>query len=49
MLYSSKNKLDCMEMLISDSIKDGIISHDEYLENLKEENNYDSLKNEDKT
>ena len=28
LLYSSKNKLDCVEMLISNSIKDGIISHD---------------------
>ena len=36
-------------MLIRNSIKDGIISHDESLENFKEENNYDSLKNEDKT
>ena len=26
--YSSKNKLDCIEMLISNSIKDGIITHD---------------------
>ena len=28
----AKNKLDCIEMLISNSIKDGIISHDEFLE-----------------
>ena len=35
-------------MLISNSIKDGIISHDEFLEILKEKMNYDSLKNEDK-
>ena len=32
-LYLSKNKLDCIEMLISNSIRDGIIiSHDEVLE-----------------
>ena len=36
-------------MLISNSIKDGIISHDEFLEILKEKKKYDSLKNEDKT
>ena len=36
-------------MLISNSIKDGIINHDEFLEILKEEKTYDCLKNEDKT
>ena len=36
-------------MLLSNSIKDGIIIHDEFLEILKEKKNYDSLKNEDKT
>ena len=35
-------------MLITNSIKDGIISHDEFLEILKEKKEYDSLKNEDK-
>ena len=45
LLYSAKNKLDCIEMLISNSIKDGIITHDEFLEILKEKNNYDCLKN----
>ena len=35
-------------MLISNSIKDGIINHDEFLEILKEKKQYDSLKNEDK-
>ena len=49
LLCSSKNKLDCIERLISNSTKDGIISHDEFLEILKEKKNYDSLKNEDKT
>ena len=28
LLYSAENKLDCIEMLISNSIKDGIINHD---------------------
>ena len=36
-------------MLISNSIKDGITNHDEFLEILKEKKEYDSLKNEDKT
>ena len=39
LLYLAKNKLDCMEMLISNSIKDEIISHDEFLEILKEKKN----------
>ena len=30
LLYSSKNRLDCIEMRISNSVKDGIISHDEF-------------------
>ena len=47
-LYLAKNKLDCIEMLISNSIKDGIINRDEFLEILKEKKTYDSLKNEDK-
>ena len=48
-LHLCKNKLDCIEMLISNSIKDGIISHDKFLEVLNEKKDYDSLKNEDKT
>ena len=36
-------------MLISNSIQDKVISHDEFLVILKEKKNYDSLKNEDKT
>ena len=36
LLCLAKNKLDCIEMLITNSIKDGIISHDEFLEILKE-------------
>ena len=48
LLYLAKNKLDCVELLISNSIKDGIIDHDEFLEILKEKKDYYSLKNEDK-
>ena len=48
LLYLSKNKLDCVEILISNSINDGIIEHDEFLEILKEKREYDCLKNEDK-
>ena len=36
LLYLAKNKLDCIEMLIGNSIKDGIITHDEFLETLKD-------------
>ena len=32
LLYLCKNKLDCVEMLISNSIKDGIIDHNKFLE-----------------
>ena len=35
-------------MLISNSIKDGIINHNEFLEILKEKKEYNGLKNEDK-
>ena len=35
-------------MLISNSIRDGIISHDEFLEILKEKKQYKGLKNEHK-
>ena len=48
LLYLAKKKLDCIEMLISNSIRDGIISHDEFLETLKENKEYNGLKNEDK-
>ena len=37
LLYLAKNKLDCVEMLISNSIKDGIIDHDEFLAIMKED------------
>ena len=39
LLYLAKKKLDCIEMLISNYIKDGIISHDDFLEILKEKKN----------
>ena len=48
LLYSAKNNLYCIEMLISNSIKDGTIDHEELLEIMKEKKNYDCLKNEDK-
>ena len=48
LFYLAKNKLDCIEMLISNSLRDGIISHDEFLEILKEKKEYNGLKNEDK-
>ena len=35
-------------MLIRNSIKNGIINHDEFLEILKEKKEYNGLKNEDK-
>ena len=35
-------------MLISNSIRDGIISHDKFLKNLKEKKEHNGLKNEDK-
>ena len=49
LLCLCKNKLDCIEMLIINSIKDRIINHDEFLEILKEKKEYDFLKNENKT
>ena len=48
LLYFAKNKLDCIEMLIRNSFRDGIISYDEFLEILKEKKEYSGLKNEDK-
>ena len=37
LLYLGKNKLDCDEMLISKSVEDGIIDHNEFLAILKEQ------------
>ena len=48
LLYLAKNKLDCIEMLISNSIKDAIISHEEFLEILREKKEYNCLKNKGK-
>ena len=45
----AKNKLDCVEMLISimlNSIKDGIIDHDEFFAKMKDKKYYDFQKNE---
>ena len=44
LLYLAKNKLDCVEMLISNSIKDGIIDHEEFLATIKEKKQYDNEK-----
>ena len=39
-------KLDCVEMLVSKSVMDGIIDHNEFLAIMKEKKDYDSQKNE---
>ena len=36
LLYLAKAKLDCVEMLISKSVEDGIIDHNEFLAIMKE-------------
>ena len=46
LLYLAKNKLDCVEMLVSKSVQDGIIDHNEFLAIMKEKKDYDSQKNE---
>ena len=48
LLHLAKKKLDCIEMLISNSIKDGVIDHDEFTALMKEKKDYDCQKNEDK-
>ena len=48
LLYIAKHKLDCVEMLISKSVGDGIIDHNEFLAIMKEKKDYDCQKNEDK-
>ena len=40
------NKLDCVEMLVSKSVMDGIIDHNEFLAVMKEKKDYDNQKNE---
>ena len=46
LLYLAKNKLDCVEMLVSKSVMDGIIDHNEFLAIIKEKIDYDCQKNE---
>ena len=46
LLYLAKNKLDCVEMLVSKSVQDGIIGHDEFSAIIKEKKDYDSKKND---
>ena len=43
-LYLSKNKLDCIEMLISQSITDLNISHEESKAIIDEKKDYDNQK-----
>ena len=45
-MYLAKNKLDYVEMLVSKSAMDGIISHNEFTAIMKEIKQYDSKKNE---
>ena len=49
LLQLCKNKLDCVEMLISNSIKDKLIRHDQFLQILKEKKQHDRSKNEEET
>ena len=44
LLYLAKNKLDFIEMLISKSVEDGIIDHNEFTAIIKEKKQYDSQK-----
>ena len=46
LLYLAKNKLDCVEMLVSKSVMDGIIDHNPVLAIMKEKKDYDCQKNE---
>ena len=46
LLYSAKNKLDCVEMLVSKSAMDGVIDHNEFAAIMKEKKDYESQKNE---
>ena len=45
LLYLAKNKFDGVEMLVSKSVQDGIIDHDEFLAIMKEKKEYDCQKN----
>ena len=44
LLYLAKNKLDCVEMLISNSIKHRIIDHDDFTAIMREKKDYDCQK-----
>ena len=44
-LYLGKNKLDCIEMLVSQFIIDLNISHDEFKMIINEKKDYDNQKN----
>ena len=46
LLYLGKNKLDCVEMLVSNSVMDGIIDLNKFLAIMKKKKDYDSQKNE---
>ena len=46
LLYLAKNKLDCVEMLVSKAVIDQIISHDEFKAIMDEKKDYDNQKNE---
>ena len=46
LLYLAKKNLDCVEMLVSKSVIDEIIDHNEFLAIMKEKKDYDSQKNE---
>ena len=45
-MYLAQNKLDCVEMLVSKSVMNGIIDHNEFLAIMKDKKDYDSQKNE---
>ena len=45
-MYLAKNKLKCVEMLISNSIKDEIIDPNEFIAIIKEKKDYACQKNE---
>ena len=46
LLYLGKNKLDCVEMLVSKLVMDGIIDHNEFLAIMKEKKRLCQSKNE---
>ena len=46
LLHLTKSKLDCVEMLVSKSVMDGIIDHNEFLAIMKEKKDYDNQNNE---